>query len=114
MSSKTAPAGAFVATTEGLSVAVRLTPRAGRDALEGLTRLDDGAEVLKVAVRAAAEDGAANDSLIRLVAKSAGVAPSRVRLERGATSRLKRLLIEGGDLGMAERLGGADQPRARA
>lgn len=108
MSSKAGPAGAFVATKEGLSVAVRLTPRAGRDALEGLTRLDDGAEVLKAAVRAAPEDGAANGALIRLVAKRAGVAPSRVRLERGATSRLKTLLIEGADLATAQRLNGAD------
>jgi uncharacterized protein YggU (UPF0235/DUF167 family) len=87
-----------------LSVVVRLTPRAGRDALEGLTSLDDGAVVLKAAVRAAPEDGAANEALIRLVAKRAGVAASRVRLARGATSRLKTLLIEGGDLALAERL----------
>jgi uncharacterized protein YggU (UPF0235/DUF167 family) len=108
MSSRPGPAGAFVATAAGLTVAVRLTPRAGREALEGVTRLDDGAEVLKAAVRAAPEDGAANAALIRLVAKSAGIAPSRVRLERGATSRLKTLLIEGGDLAMAERLSRAD------
>lgn len=104
MSSKAGPAGAFVACPDGLSVVVRLTPRAGREALEGLARLDDGAEVLKAAVRAAPEEGAANDALVRLVAKSAGVAPSRVRLERGATSRVKTLLIEGADLATAERL----------
>jgi uncharacterized protein YggU (UPF0235/DUF167 family) len=104
MSSRPGSAGAFVATADGLNVAVRLTPRAGREALEGVTRLDDGTEALKAAVRAAPEDGAANAALIRLVAKSAGIAPSRVRLERGATSRRKTLLIEGGDLAMAERL----------
>ena len=108
MSSRDGPAGAFVATAGGLSIAVRLTPRAGREALEGLTRLDDGAEVLRAAVRAAPEEGAANAALVRLVAKRAGVAPSRVRLERGAASRLKTLLIEGGDLAMAERLSSAD------
>ena len=96
MSSRSGSIGAFIATSEGLSVAVRLTPRAGREALEDVTRLDDGIEALKAAVRAAPEDGAANAALIRLVARSAGVAPSRVRLERGATSRLKTVLIEGG------------------
>ncbi|MBV9244388.1 MAG: DUF167 domain-containing protein, partial [Methylobacteriaceae bacterium] len=40
-----------------MSVVVRLTPRAGRDALEGLMSLDDGAVVLKAAVRAAPEVG---------------------------------------------------------
>ncbi len=104
MSSRTGSAGAFVVTEAGLSVVVRLTPRAGREALEGLTRLDDGVEALKAAVRAAPAEGAANDALIRLVAKNAGVAPSRIRLEKGATSRRKTLLIEGGDLAMAERL----------
>jgi uncharacterized protein YggU (UPF0235/DUF167 family) len=94
MSSRAAPAGAFATTDQGLRIAVRLTPRAGRDALEGVVSLGDGAEVLKASVRAAPEDGAANRALIRLIAKTASVAPSRVRLERGAASRLKLILIE--------------------
>lgn len=84
-----------------MRVVVRLTPRAGRDALEGVVARGDGAEVLKASVRAAPEDGAANQALIRLIAKSASVAPSRVRLERGAASRLKVILIE--DAGPATR-----------
>ncbi len=108
MSFKAGPSGAFAATAKGLSVVVRLTPRAGRDALQGLATLDDGVEAVKAAVRAAPEGGAANAALIRLVAKSVGVAASRVRLERGAASRLKRLVIEGGGLEMAERLRRAD------
>jgi uncharacterized protein YggU (UPF0235/DUF167 family) len=96
MSSRAAAAGPFATTDRGLRVVVRLTPRAGRDALEGVVTRGDGAgaEVLKASVRAAPEDGAANQALIRLIAKSASVAPSRVRLERGAASRLKVILIE--------------------
>lgn len=94
MSSRAAPGGAFATTDQGLRIAVRLTPRAGRDALEGVVMLGDGAEVLKASVRAAPEDGAANQALIRLIAKTANIAPSRVRLERGAASRLKLILIE--------------------
>jgi uncharacterized protein YggU (UPF0235/DUF167 family) len=79
----------------GLSVAVRLTPRGGRDALDGIETLSDGRHVLALRVRAMPEDGAANAALCRLVAKGCGVAPSRVRLAAGATARIKRLTIDG-------------------
>ena len=102
MSFRAGPAAAF--RTDGLAVIVRVTPRAGRDALEGIGRLDNGAAFLKAAVRAAPEEGAANQALIRLLAKTLALAPSRIRLERGAASRLKTIMIEGGDLAMAERL----------
>lgn len=42
-------------------------------------------------------DGKANQALCRLVAKRAGVAPSRVSLIRGEKSRDKVLLVEGID-----------------
>jgi uncharacterized protein YggU (UPF0235/DUF167 family) len=35
-------------------LAVRLTPRGGRDAIDGIEQLSDGRRVLKVRVRAAA------------------------------------------------------------
>lgn len=44
---------------------------------------------------AAPSDGAANDALIRMLAKRLGVARRDVVLESGATSRLKRLHISG-------------------
>jgi uncharacterized protein len=88
---------------DGLIVAVRLTPRGGRDAIEGVEQLSDGRSVLTARVRAAATDGGANEALIRLVARAAGVAPRAVHLVAGATARLKRLHIEGngGALGAA-------------
>jgi uncharacterized protein YggU (UPF0235/DUF167 family) len=45
-------------------------------------------------VRAAPADGAANAGLIRVVADSLDVAPSRVRIERGTTSRRKRVVVD--------------------
>ena len=57
-------------------LAVRLTPRGGRDAIDGIEQLADGRRVLKVRVRAAASEGEANAALIELVAKTLGV-PSR-------------------------------------
>jgi uncharacterized protein YggU (UPF0235/DUF167 family) len=48
-----------------------------------------------IRVSAPPVDGRANDALCRLVAKAAGVAPSRVRVVRGHTARDKVLEVEG-------------------
>jgi len=79
----------------GLSVVVRLTPRGGRDAIDGIEQRADGQCVLKARVRAAATDGEANDALIALLAHAAGVPPRGVRLISGASARIKRLTIAG-------------------
>ena len=79
----------------GLLVDVRLTPKGGRDALDGIAPLADGRSVLKARVRAAPHEGAANAALTRLIAAAAGVAASRVTLVAGATTRLKRVRIAG-------------------
>jgi uncharacterized protein len=81
---------------DGLVVTVRLTPRGGRDQIEGVESRADRRCVLKARVRAAATEGEANDALMRLLARAAGVAPRAVRLIGGATSRIKRLHV-GGD-----------------
>ena len=73
-------------------IRVRLTPRAAREHIapgEG-----DG---YVVRVTAPPVDGRANDALCRLIARRAGVAPSRVTLVRGAKSREKTLSVEGLD-----------------
>jgi uncharacterized protein len=85
----------WAACADGLLVSVRLTPRGGRDLIEGIELLADGRCVLKARVRAAATEGEANEALMRLLARSAGVAPRAVRLVAGATARLKRLHIDG-------------------
>ena len=74
---------------------MRLTPKGGRDAIDGIERLADGRAVLKARVRAAASEGAANTALLRLIAATSGVAPSRVSLTGGATARIKRLKSRG-------------------
>ena len=63
--------------------------------MNGQDVLSDGKVVLKVRVRSAPEDGAANESVRRLIAKAVGRPASAVRLEAGATSRVKVLAIEG-------------------
>ena len=79
----------------GLALTVRLTPKGGRDAIDGIEILADGRPVLKARVRAAPSEGEANDALCRLIAKAAGVPPRDVALVAGATARIKRLAIAG-------------------
>ena len=80
---------------DGLVVTVRLTPKAGRDSIDGMTRLSDGRAVLRVRVAAAPSEGEANSALAHLIAKALRVAPRDVTLVAGATSRVKRILIKG-------------------
>ena len=82
-------------TPGGLTVTVRLTPRGGRDAIDGIEQRSDGRCVLKARVRAAATEGEANAALIALLARTAGVPASSVALVSGATARIKRLTVAG-------------------
>jgi uncharacterized protein YggU (UPF0235/DUF167 family) len=91
-------------TRDGVIVTVRLTPKGGRDALDGVATLADGKLVLKVRVRAAASEGEANAALVALLAKSLGVAPRAIDLVAGATARLKRLMITGDAPALAAKL----------
>ena len=86
---------AWSPTADGVVVLVRLTPRGGRDAIEGVEELADGRSVLKARVRAAASEGEANAALVKLLAKALGVPPRDVRLVAGATARLKRVHVTG-------------------
>jgi len=79
----------------GVTLAVRLTPKGGRDAVDGIERLADGNIVLKVRVRAAPNEGEANTALTRLIAKAVGVPPRNVSIVVGASARIKRLAISG-------------------
>lgn len=80
----------------GVTLVVRLTPKGGRDAIDGIELLADGRTVLKVRVRAVPSEGEANEALCRLIAKALRVPPRDVTLVAGATARIKRLAIAGG------------------
>ncbi|HUI94826.1 MAG TPA: DUF167 family protein [Xanthobacteraceae bacterium] len=89
---------------DGLSLMVRLTPKGGRDAIDGIERLADGRAVLKARVRAAASEGEANAALVKLLAGALDVAPRSVSLVAGETARIKRLRIEGPGAALAAAL----------
>ncbi len=85
---------------------VRLTPRGGRDAVEGWAADGAGRPYLKARVSAAATGGEANEALLRLLAKTLGAPRSRLSLAAGATARVKTVQIDGLDADdLAARLG---------
>ncbi len=94
----------WAATAKGLSVTIRLTPKGGRDALDGIETLADGRPVLKARVRAAPTEGEANAALIALIAKALDVPRRTVTLAAGETSRIKRIVIDGDGAALAARL----------
>ncbi len=73
----------------------RLTPKGGRDAIDGVATLSDGTAVLACRVREAPEDGRANEALRRLIAKAAGAPASRARVAAGAKARVKQVAVDG-------------------
>ena len=87
-----------------MRLTIRVTPRGGRDAVEGWMRDEKGLPVLKVRVTAAAADGAANAAVLALLAKALGRPKSALSILRGETARVKQLEIAGLDEAEAERL----------
>ena len=69
---------------------VRVIPRASRSSVEGIY---GGA--LKVKIAAPPVDGAANEELVDVLARTFDVAKSRVRVVKGASSRTKSVEIAG-------------------
>lgn len=69
-------------------VLVRAQPGASRAGLAGLWN-----EHLKVAVRAPADEGRANEELVRVLAEALGLRPKDVGLARGEKARVKELIV---------------------
>jgi uncharacterized protein YggU (UPF0235/DUF167 family) len=81
------------AAAEGIVVVCRLTPKAARDALDGVGAMSDGSQVLLARVRAPPEDGRANKALCDLIAGALGMTSSAVSLARGGKSRVKQIAV---------------------
>jgi uncharacterized protein (TIGR00251 family) len=91
-------------STQGISIALRVTPRGGRDDIGGVETLANGRTVLKVRVRAIADGGEANRAVTELIAKALGVPKARVRILSGTTSRLKQIAVDGDPAKLGEAL----------
>lgn len=72
----------------GVEIAVRVTPRASRNAVV----VEDGA--IRVYVTVVPEGGKATAAVVKLLARSLGVAKSRLTLVRGETARDKLFRLD--------------------
>lgn len=89
-----------------MRLAVRLTPRGGRDAVEGWAVDAEGRPYLKARVTAPPVEGAANAALIALLSKTLGRPRSAFSIAGGQTARLKMVEIEGlDDAALSARVG---------
>lgn len=94
----------FRIVRDRLQFQIRLTPKGGRDAIEGWLEGAGGTSCLKARVRAVPEDGKANAALIALLAKELDIAKSALTLVSGETSRLKTIAVAGDTARLAVRL----------
>src|SRR5262245_27117162 len=86
----------------GLMLAVRVTPKASRDGIDGVADTAEGPAV-KVRVCAVPDQGEANAAVETVVARWLGLPPKQVAVARGHKSRVKMLEI-GGEPGARETL----------
>lgn len=77
-------------TPEGAVLALRIVPRASKNAIAGAH-----GDALKIRLTAPPVDGAANAALIAFLADTLDIPRARVQLLSGATGRNKRLLLAG-------------------
>lgn len=87
-------------TGSGVRLRVRVTPRAGRDRLEGVIDLPDGPAV-KIAVSAPPEDGKANAAVCKLLGKFLRTGKSNIAVISGVTARNKQVEIAGDGIALA-------------
>ncbi len=82
--------GQPVGDLEGVTIVVRVVPRAKRDEIVGV---EDGA--LKIRLNAPPVEGKANEALVRFLAKTLGLPKGNVEIVRGETSRNKVVRVRG-------------------
>jgi len=87
-------------------LAVRVTPRSAKPGIAGWRAGADGREELEIRVAEPPADGAANDAVVKLLAKALGLSRSELSIISGSTSRHKRIAIPFGLEEARRRLGG--------
>lgn len=85
----------YSANNSGLRLRVRLTPRANRNAVEGLVQDAQGQTLLQLRLKAPPVEGAANKALMDFLASELRLRKSDVEIVAGAKSRVKTLQLSG-------------------
>ena len=89
---------AITPVTGGVLIAVQVQPRASRTEYAGRH-----GDALKIRIAAPPVDDAANEELVRFLARHLGVARSAITIRSGATGKRKRVRVEGIAVEDAER-----------
>lgn len=72
-------------------LSIRVTPRSAKPGIGGWKTDPGGRPFLEVRVAAAPADGAANDEVVKLLAKALGLPKSTLTIVSGQGARLKRI-----------------------
>ena len=96
--------GPVTLADQGVTVAVRVTPKARHQRIDGIVADADGRRAVKISVTAVPEDSKANAAVIALVAKTWKVPKGCIAVQSGATSRRKILKIAGDAPALKRRL----------
>lgn len=78
-------------------LSIRVTPRSAKPGIGEWKRDPGGRNFLEVRVAAAPSDGAANEEVIKLLAKALGVPKSSLSIASGKTARMKRIELPLGE-----------------
>ena len=85
----------YSAAGDGVRLAVRLTPRASRNGLDGIVKGADGRPVVQLRLNAPPVDGAANTALLGFLAEVLKLRKADIAIRSGHTSRLKLIQLTG-------------------
>jgi uncharacterized protein YggU (UPF0235/DUF167 family) len=91
----TLPAPCYRVEAGAVVLAVRLTPRAARDEIDGVGALSDGRAVAQIRVRALPAGGAANAALDRQLENTFRAPKTAETIIDGHTARLKQVKVAG-------------------
>lgn len=85
----------YSAMNGGVKLAVRLTPRASRNSIDGIVTGADGRTALHIRLKAPPVEGAANSALIAFLAEILDLRKADISIRSGQTARVKILHLSG-------------------
>ena len=94
----------YAAVESGVRLALRLTPRAAKNGMDGIVQDADGRPLLKLRLVAPPVEGAANQALIAFLAKSLSLRKADISIRSGETSRIKILHLAGDSTTLLQKL----------
>jgi len=94
----------YAAADGGVRLALRLTPRASRNGIDGIVADAEGRALLKLRLVAPPVEGAANEALIAYLAKNLSLRKADITIRSGGTGRIKILHLAGNSAAILQKL----------